>query len=186
MNREINLGPFYCRAVSSWDGNSKLVLCQLSCPYCMAFMLYSWQTHWPNTNKAKPVAGTLYHTCRLSAFCLLASLKRDDFFPSRLPQAGKWNYRLHKYLEDGGKQFQKLLKVRALLPLWFQAWETEVGAVTLLCLDIWTPSVRRLGDSLGLNPSVCITTGDPVVQTSRWKRTPGPCCFESLLTPARP
>ena len=91
-------------------------------------MLYSWQTHWPNTNKAKPVAVSLYHTCRLSEFCLLAShLKRDDFFPTRPLQASKWNYRLHKYWEDGGKKLQKLLRARALLPLWFQTWETEVG-----------------------------------------------------------
>ena len=39
---------------------------------------------------------------------------------------------------------------------------------------------------MGLSPRGCVTTGDPVVQTSGWKRTPDPHCSESSLTLARP
>lgn len=61
------MGLFYGRAISPQDGNSKFVSCQFSRPYCLAFILYSWQTHCPNTNKTGLVAMTLYHVCLLSS-----------------------------------------------------------------------------------------------------------------------
>lgn len=67
MKRERNMGLFCGREISPQDGNSKFVSYPFSRPYCLAVILYSWQTRCLNTNKIRLVAMTLYHVCLLSS-----------------------------------------------------------------------------------------------------------------------